>query len=113
MIKVTMLTLEKKMSDYTPSEFEKEFQKNFELIKPQIDEQLNIASEAMRKAVTLSEEYGIPFYGYISQAGQYYIPVSVNDKFSNIDRDFLAQLAEIDSYELGDAGGWQHSQLCY
>lgn len=109
---------EKTMSDnneetYTPSEFEKEFQKNFELIKPQIDEQLKIASAAMTKATQLSEEYGIPFYGHVSHAGQHYIPRSIDKKFSEVDRDFLAQLAEMDTYQLNDAYGWEHSQICY
>jgi len=90
------------------SEFELAFRLASSVAQKRIDEKLAMAHAALREAVKISNETGIPFNASISPLSQSYIPVSLAEKFSDLDRDFINEIT--DSY--GEYDGWQHSAVC-
>jgi len=73
-----------------------------------IDEKLAVARAALREAEKISEETGIPFSASISPLSQSYIPQSLEQKFPDLDPEFVSDLTQA----WGEYGGWQHSAVC-
>lgn len=91
------------------TQLEKEFEAAQKIAITKIDEKLSIASAAIAEATKISEEYGIPFSSWVSPLGQAYTPTSYQDKFGDLDPDFVSEVA--DCYP-GDYDGWEHSAVC-
>lgn len=102
--------------------------KSVEENKAKIEEQLELAGDALNKAVELSEEHGIPFYSGVSFLSQPYVPSTFRQKFENLldydceNDDDEEDMEEIDEkmYELFDVSshdlseeGWKHSAVCF
>lgn len=96
----------------TMTELEEEFRELVEKGNEQIQEKIAIAARALREAVELSEQYGIPFYSRVSFLSQPYIPRSWNSKYSQLDDEVLEDLIEVSSYDISDRSGWKHSAVC-
>ena len=75
---------------------------------PQIEARINIARQAIKEAVELSEKYGVPFSSDITPLCMAYTPVSLDDRFRDLD-DAMYDIAGtyINGYE-----GWEHSAIC-
>lgn len=91
------------------TKLEEEFKAVVAEVTPQIDEQLKIAREAIRKAEELSEKYGVPFRSSVSPLGQSYFPKKVPD---GLDQDFVFDVTGTWTEYYGDGSGWQHSAVC-
>lgn len=87
---------------------QREFRNTAIRVTALINEKLKVASEALREAVQLSEEHGIPFHSYISFLSQSYSPGNTKDKFPGVDSEFIEEFTN--SYNEYD--GWQHSAVC-
>lgn len=92
------------------SELEREFRVSASKALKQIHVKLEEASDALAAAVDLSEKYGIPFSTQISFLGQSYTPDSLEEKFEDLDKDFVNCITGA-SNEYGYAG-WEHSAVC-
>ncbi len=92
------------------SKLEEEFRSIVEEHQIEIDLKLSEASKALAEAEALSEKYGIPFDSSVSRLGQGYTPVSFQDKFAALNREFVYEVcgASTDNY----SEGWQHSAVC-
>jgi hypothetical protein len=90
------------------SEMERSFRLAVSDAHKRIDEKLDEAWTAIRAAVKISEETGIPFYAGVSPLGQSYIPNSLSEKFPEVDREFYSEIAGAS----GEYEGWQHSAVC-
>ena len=95
--------------DLQDSELERQFRNTANTFLDDIHSQLVIASNALDKAVELSEAHGIPFSSCISFLGQSYFPSSLNDKFGNLDREFIESITSATN-PYGE--GWEHSAVC-
>ena len=94
------------------SELEAAFQKACDEHMKEIDEQLELASDALDKAVELSEKYGIPFSAGTSPLGQSYVPNSFEKKFPGLESSFAEEITGAYSEYYGEGGGWEHSAVC-
>jgi hypothetical protein len=96
--------------DPQDSELEREFRNvNSEALE-KINAKVAEASAALREAVKISEKYGVPFGAGISFLSNDYYPKSFEDKFGELDSDFVSDIT--DTYnEYGDYG-WTHSAVC-
>lgn len=92
------------------TELEKEFVSVSDKFHNEIKKHLKDAREALKKAIDLSEEYGIPFESPISFLCNSYIPSSLHGKFGDIDKDFVAEITGV--YNEYDSDGWEHSAVC-
>lgn len=90
------------------SEVERSFRLAIEDAHKRIFEKMATARAALQEAVKISEETGIPFRAGVSPLSQSYIPNSLGDKFPDIDRSFVHDIAEA----YGEYDGWQHSAVC-
>jgi len=97
------------MSD---NELETEFKSLMETVGKEIDHKVNEASRLLREAVELADKHGIPFYAYVSELGQPYVPQSFEDKWESLDKEDVEELTGVPSYDLESAYGWKHSDVC-
>lgn len=91
---------------------ESEFESLLSEIGDQIQDKVRQAEKLLKEACELADEHGVPFFTNVSLLGQPYVPESFETKWQDLDRDFVANLTEVASYDLGSAYGWQHSQVC-
>lgn len=91
---------------------EEEFKHLMTSVGDQIEKKLAVAEQALADAIELSNKFGIPFYANISQLSQAYVPPSYEEKFQELDSDFVMDLTDVSSYDLGSANGWRHSAIC-
>jgi hypothetical protein len=94
------------------SQLEKEFEKLIDTVGEQIAAHVATAVQSLKAATDLADQYGIPFFTNVSELGQPYIPDSFRNKWGTLDKEFVANLTEVGSYELNSSYGWQHSQVC-
>jgi hypothetical protein len=99
------------MSDIEETELEKQFKETVESVQKQIKEKMEVARFAIREAVSLAEQHGVPFYANISPLGQTYWPSSFYGKFGKLDSDVVFDIASAWTDEV-EYGGWQHSAVC-
>jgi len=102
--------MSRKTEDVT-SELEKEFLAAKEQAEKEINEKLEVASKALTEAEQISEKYGVPFYSNVSFLSQTYTPNSFSEKFGELDKDWLWEIAD-SYYPDDDYPGWQHSAVC-
>lgn len=99
------------MSKDVESELEQEFRKLVDNKFNLINAKLNQANQLIDEAISISEEYGIPFSSSLSQVGQSYYPNSFRKKFPDLDIDFVSEVTG--SYHNDpEYGGWEHSAVC-
>lgn len=91
---------------------EKEFETLADSVGAEIQSKLKEAEKLLNEACALADEHGIPFFTNISLLGQPYVPEAFETKWNDLDRDFVANITEVASYDLGSAYGWQHSMVC-
>lgn len=92
---------------------EAEFEKLVEETHEKINDKLDIAAKALREAVKISEETGIPFSSHISFLGNDYTPTSFQKLHGDkeFEEDFVSEITGVyNEYE--DQSGWQHSAVC-
>lgn len=103
---------EEKLKQYDVHQEDSELERAFRLAsrdaQRRIAEKLEQAMAALNEAEAISEETGVPFSSGISPLGQSYIPASLEDKYPDVDREFIDDITG--SY--GECGGWQHSAVC-
>jgi len=93
-------------------ELEAEFKAVVEAHMEEIEEQVEIAAQAIKKAEELSEKYGLPFRSSITPLSQSYHPASYSEKFSGLDYEFVANVTGAYSVYHNDGDGWEHSAVC-
>jgi hypothetical protein len=99
--------------DPMESPLAKEFQKLCDDVGAQIKAHVKASSEELRKAISLSEKYGVPFRPNISFLGNSYMPDSfLNSKFNKLDHEVVSEIAGVWGDYLFECGGWQHSDVC-
>lgn len=92
------------------SALEREFRVAIPSATLRIDEKLALASKYLDEAVAISEEAGIPFSASISFLGQSYTPTSLENKFPELEREFVNDLTG--TYNEYGYAGWEHSAIC-
>lgn len=92
---------------------EAEFEYLVEEANKRINEKLAIAAEALKEAVKISEETGIPFSSDISFLNNDYTPESFQKLHGDkeFDEDFVSEITGV-YIEYEDQSGWQHSAVC-
>lgn len=93
------------------TELEKEFSRTVAEVGPKIQKKLDEASRALDEAVRLSEENGIPFVGNPTPLNNNYVPISYDEKFGELDEEFVSDLTDVWPNEFG-GDGWAHSDIC-
>lgn len=94
--------------DQEDSTLEREFRNAANEVLVKIREKVVAASKLLDEAVELSEKHGIPFSSEISFLGQPYKPTTFDEKYGEIDADFVDSVTgAYCEYE-----GWQHSDVC-
>lgn len=81
----------------------------------EINPHLEAASNSLKEAEKIAEQYGIPFSSYVNFcSGNGYVPKSIKEKFPGIDESMVSSVASLyANYELDlDYGGWIHSSMC-
>lgn len=73
-----------------------------------INEKLALAEKYLQEACDISEETGVPFSTGISFLSQSYVPGSFEEKFPEIDRDFMQEVCDV----YNEYDGWEHSAVC-
>lgn len=98
----------------TPEELalEAEFEAACLKAHPEIDAELAIANDHMKRAVKIAEKYGVPFRAGVSPLRNNYTPQSLRQKFPSLDSDFIADVTGTWDEESYQYGGWQHSAIC-
>lgn len=96
--------------DPRDSDLEREFRNAAAPVIELIDAKLDVAHKALREAVALSEEHGIPFYAHVSPLSQGYTPTSFEKKYDGVDSDIVDEVTGTTNNEYG---GWTHSAVCY
>lgn len=94
---------------YSEKDLEKQFQKELTQVDGQINSHLTEAGRHLKLAIQVAEDTGIPFLSGVSFIRNRYTPRSFNDKWKDLDREFLEE-QEIYNTEWG--WGWQHSAVC-
>lgn len=107
------------MRDRELTPLEQEFKDLYDAHIKEINEQITIAREAIRKAEAISDAYGIPFGSDITPLGMGYTPDSFYEKFGvdeegddKLNKNFVCELTG--SWPGGEYGGsgWEHSAVC-
>ena len=93
-------------------QLEQQFETMADSVGAEIQTKLQQAEKLLNEACELADEHGIPFYTNVSLLGQPYVPEAFQSKWRDLDRDFVANITEVASYDLGSAYGWAHSQVC-
>ena len=95
------------------SEEQKKLEDEFEALvndtNKRIKEKINVAASALREAIAISEETGVPFNSGVSFLRNTYYPSSFDKLHNNLDPDFVADIA---AWRSDDCWGWQHSAVC-
>lgn len=91
---------------------EKEFEDLATSVGLEIQDKITQAEKLLNEACALADEHGIPFFTSVSLLGQPYVPEKFETKWCDLDRDFVTDLTEVMSNDLGSAYGWQTSQVC-
>ncbi len=94
------------------SQLEEQFRQLMDSVGETIKDKVRQAQRLVLEAVQLADEHGIPFFGLVSELGQPYVPYSFADRWSDLDHNFVADLTEVSSSDLGSANGWNNSQVC-
>lgn len=94
---------------YSKQDLEKQFQKELTQADGQINSHLMEASRHLKLAIQVAEDTGIPFVSGISFLRNTYIPRSFDDKWKDLDIEFLE---EQEIYNTQYGWGWQHSAVC-
>lgn len=102
------VTFEPYMVHSEDTEVERAYRLAVKDAQRRMSEKMAIASAALDEAVAISEETGIPLDAGISPLSQCYIPQSMQEKFPDVDREFMTELAGA----YGEYDGWQHSAVC-
>ena len=97
------------MSD---NELEQEFEKLVDSVGEEIRAHVLTATRALKAATDLADKHGVPFFTNVSFLGQPYVPESFKTAWGSLDKDFVTNLTELTSNDLGYAYGWLHSQVC-
>ena len=92
------------------TELEREFRNTASQTLSLIQERVNDAASALRKAISISEEYGIPFSSNVSFITQCYVPESLASLHPDINRELINSIT--DSYTDSEYAGWEHSAVC-
>lgn len=95
--------------DEKESELETEFRAHVEKIQAKIQEHVDVAAAALRKAVALADKHGVSFYSSVSFLAQNY-NADLLEKFADLDQDFVDDVT--DTYNEYGESGWQHSGVC-
>lgn len=77
----------------------------------EVDEHIQAAQEAIRKAVEVAEKYGVPIEMPVCPLHNGYIPRNFSDKFGDLDEQFISDVSGVYS-EYGYHKGWVHSSIC-
>lgn len=87
------------------------FKEAVEQATKEINVHVKNAREELKKAVEISEKYGVPFYSDVSLLSQSYRPSSFDDKFYelNEEHDLMFELL---TDGLPVQSGWQQSMIC-
>lgn len=96
------------MNEKEKEDLELEFMEACNKANHLINKKIEIATKALDEAVSIAEEYGVPFYARISPVGNTYTPIKFKQKYDSIDRDLLSA-NEID---YSGYSGWEHSAVC-
>lgn len=99
---------------FEPNELEQAFLKEIEEVNPLIQAKLKEASKALKEAVQLAEQHGIPFQFGISPIWNSYTPYSFDAKWGdklNLDRDDYDSMGVWENMP-SEYGGWEHSAVC-
>jgi len=91
---------------------EKEFESLADTVGVEIQSKIDEAERLIAEACALADESGLPFFTNVSVVGQPYVPETFQNKWRDLDRDFVANLTEVATSDLSSAYGWQHSQVC-
>jgi hypothetical protein len=91
------------------NKLEKEFEELYNSTFKRIEEELAKARTALRKAVDISEETGVPFSSDICFLSNEYTPKTFISNWEELDHEFVYDLTEV--YDL-DYCGWTHSAAC-
>ena len=89
---------------------EKEFRATYKNAQVRIQEQMDIALEALRRAEKISDETGIPFHAGCSPLSQQYQPGG--SKFEALDEEVLEEFDIYPSEWSEGWYGWEHSAVC-
>jgi len=92
------------------SEIERDFRKALHYAEEEIQAKLDEAHAALREATKIAERYGVPFRSSISPISNQYFPRSFEDKFGELDKDFVRSVSE--TYNEYESTGWKHSAIC-
>lgn len=95
---------------FLDTELEREFRNTASQTLSLIQEKVNDAASALRKAISISEEYGIPFSSNVSFITQCYVPESLASLHPDINRELVNSIT--DSYTDSEYAGWEHSAVC-
>lgn len=93
-------------------ELEAEFMSVLNKHHSKIEEQLKIARKAISKAEKIAEKYGIPFDADVSPLSQTYTPASFEEKFGELDKEYVCEQIGIWPGGEYDCEGWEHSAVC-
>src|SRR5277367_6154618 len=93
-------------------ELEAEFKAVVEAHLEEIEEQIQIATDAISKAEELSEKYGLPFRAGVSPLRQSYYPTTFHSKFGSLDQAVVSDITGAYSEYHNDGAGWEHSAVC-
>jgi hypothetical protein len=74
---------------------EDEFKALADKFDDEVGIQLEIAEKAIKEAVKISEKYGIPFHAQVSPLSQTYTPASFEEKFGDLDREFVSDVLSV------------------
>lgn len=106
---------EETLGQYDVYAEDSEMERNFRAIATdahrRIQEKLSLASKYLHEAVEISDETGVPFHTGISFLSQSYFPGNTQEKFEDLDSDFVNDITGAYHSEYGEEG-WQHSAVC-
>jgi len=90
---------------------EREFRQHFHEVQVNINLKLEEALHALKQAVAISEQEGVPFYSNLSFSRQPYCPTTIKQKYPSIEAKKVEQITAI-YMEESFSTGWQHSTTC-
>lgn len=99
--------------DLDQSELEAEFQTLVSDVSVQMDLHVQAAKAELKKAIDISEKYGVPFDPGICSLSNPYVPHSFGrSKFVKLDEDAISDITGVYSDYFFEGGGWEHSSIC-
>lgn len=91
---------------------ERAFREINEKASEEIEKHLSDATDALSKALDLSEKYGIPFDTNISFLSNTYTPDSLKKLHPKVSKEFIEEVTGAYSEDDFEYGGWRHSAVC-